>query len=97
MRSWMKGAVMALGLTIMGAGSVAADCAPFISGGGPDGPGFDGVLIGEQDVTVSLGGGAKYLWMTLDGSYSVSFSIGYYRINGDEIWQLDCRTYTVIG
>ena len=97
MRRWIKGAAFALGLTIAGAGGVAAECAPYISGGGPEGPAIDGVLVGQEEVTRSLGASLKYRFLTVDGSASTTFSIGHYRINGGEIVMVDCRTYTLIG
>ena len=95
MRRWMTGACVALGLTIFGAAGVAAECAAYISSGGPEG-GSSGELLGEQRVTASLSAGADYAWANLDGSYTVSYSVGFYKMNDGSIIAVDCRTYTQV-
>jgi hypothetical protein len=86
-----------LGGAAAGRAAVALPCAEYISSGGNDDPMF-GQLIGTEtrSVVVSVGTKAEPggIGGSINGSYTVTWDVGYYQLTDGRRIAVDCRNYT---
>jgi hypothetical protein len=75
-------------LAVVPVGGLVAECAPYVTSSFEDGP-HSGTLTGTESVTYSISGGG----LGYSGSYSVTYDVGYYKMEDGSMTRLDCRTY----
>lgn len=77
----------------------AVGCADYISSQIEDVP-MTGILLGEEERTVSYAIGTKVepggIGGSLSGSYTITWTVGYYWMSDGSIKRVDCRFYRLV-
>ncbi|MCY3598373.1 MAG: hypothetical protein OXN85_00150 [Gemmatimonadetes bacterium] len=94
--AWAFAGALTVSLALPSGAAAQSECAEYVSGG-PRKP-ASGTLVGSQRVTLSFGGnagvGGKVLSGGINGSITVSFNVGVYRMHDDNHLSLRCDDYT---
>lgn len=98
---WLRSRAAAFGLAILAASAglaapVWAECADYISSSWNDDPAM-GTLVGTETRTESYTIELGYEGSGVSYTETVTYDVGYYRMQDGTTNQVDCRDYTLIG
>lgn len=94
--AWAFAGALAVALSQPSEAAAQSECGEYISGGRSNPA--SGRLVGSQRITLTFGGnagvGGKVLSGGINGSITVSFNVGVYRMHGGDYLRLRCDDYT---
>ena len=85
-------ALVLAAIVVFSANPLTAQCAESL-----EADGFSAELLHEQHIPIPLVVPRIMMGFIMLDVVDIGYDVGYYRVNGDEIWMVDCATMTVIG